>query len=298
VIRLSVPFRQALSRLTLPVMLMFSLGLVLIGRADQNFSDELQIGLDDLLAPAYQLVDGPIEAVENGSGMIGNLFDLDADNARLRAENARLLEWQGVAMALEAQNAALKASLNYVPSPTPRFFTGNVVADLGGVYARSVLVELPSGAGGNVVGAVAMDGRGVVGRVVDAGDRAARVLLITDLNSRVPVEIGASGQPAMMAGTNGPDPDLIYWAPGHPPPEGAMVLTSSVGGAFPPGLPVGVVHYNGTNDPEVLPLADLASLRLLRLFSYPVSLPQLTPIPRAADVATGRGHAHKHMHRN
>jgi rod shape-determining protein MreC len=135
VIRLSVPFRQALSRLTLPVMLMFSLGLVLIGRADQTFSDHLQIGLDDLLAPAYQLVDSPIEAVEHGGGMVGHLFDLDAENARLRAENATLLQWQGVAMALEAQNAALKASLNYVPSPAPHFFTGNVVADLGGVYA-------------------------------------------------------------------------------------------------------------------------------------------------------------------
>ena len=87
----------------------------------------------------------------------------------------------------------------------------------------------------------------------------------------------------MMAGTNGPDPALLYWAPGHPPAEGAMVLTSAVGGAFPPGLPVGVVHYDGQNDPVVLPLADLASLRLLRLFSYPVSLPQLTPIPHEAE---------------
>ena len=58
VIRLSVPFRQALSRLTLPVMLMFSLGLVLIGRADQNLSGHLRSGLDDLLAPAYLLVSG------------------------------------------------------------------------------------------------------------------------------------------------------------------------------------------------------------------------------------------------
>jgi rod shape-determining protein MreC len=279
-------------------MLMFSLCLVLIGRADQNFSDHLQIGLDDVLAPAYQLVDGPIAAVENGGGMIGDLFDLSAENARLRAENARLLQWQGVAMALEAQNVGLKASLNYVPSPSPHFFTGNVVADLGGVYARSVLVELPRGGDGNVVGAIAMDGRGVVGRVVDSGDRAARVLLITDLNSRVPVAVGPTGQPAMMAGTNGSDPALLYWAPGHPPAEGAMVLTSAVGGAFPPGLPVGVVHYDGQNDPVVLPLADLASLRLLRLFSYPVSSPQLTPIRHEPEKVAVHARTRKHKLRS
>jgi rod shape-determining protein MreC len=257
VIRLSVPFRQALSRLTFPVMLMVSLGFILIGRADQGFADRLRAGLDDVLAPAYMLVSGPIQAAEHGTGAIGHLFTLSAENAELRAENARLLQWQEVAMALEAQNNALKASLNYVPPATPTYSTGEVVADLGGVYARSVLVLVPPANGNpqSLVGAVAMDGRGVAGRVVEAGGRSARVLLITDLNSRVPVALGADGAPALMAGTNGSNPALLYWAPGQPPAEGAMVLTSSQGGAFPPGLPVGVVHYDAQNDPVVLPLA-------------------------------------------
>ncbi len=281
-IRLSVPFRQALSRLTLPVMLMFSLGLVLIGRADQNFSGHLRTDLDDLLAPAYGLVSAPIAAAEHGTGVIGQLFDLEAENAALKAENENLLQWQAVAMALAAQNDALKATLKFVPSPTPKFYTGEVVADLGGVYARSVLVALPATNAdpAGMVGAIAMDGRGVAGRVVEAGTRSARVLLITDLNSRIPVALGTAGSPALMTGTNGADPALLYWAPGQPPAEGAMVLTSAAGGAFPPGLPVGIVHYNAQNDPVVLPLADLDALRMLRLFSYPENLPVLTPIPR------------------
>jgi rod shape-determining protein MreC len=287
VIRLSVPFRQALSRLTFPVMLMVSLGFILIGRADQGFADRLRAGLDDVLAPAYMLVSGPIQAAEHGTGAIGHLFTLSAENAELRAENARLLQWQEVAMALEAQNNALKASLNYVPPATPTYSTGEVVADLGGVYARSVLVLVPPANGNpqSLVGAVAMDGRGVAGRVVEAGGRSARVLLITDLNSRVPVALGADGAPALMAGTNGSNPALLYWAPGQPPAEGAMVLTSSQGGAFPPGLPVGVVHYDAQNDPVVLPLADLGALRLLRLFNYPDNLPVLTPIPHTKPAA-------------
>jgi rod shape-determining protein MreC len=275
-----------MSRLTLPVMLMFSLGLVLIGRADQNLSGRLRAGLDDLLAPAYMLVSGPIEAAEHGTGAIGHLFSLNAENEQLRIENENLLQWQAVAMALEAQNDALKQTLSFVPSPTPKFYTGEVVADLGGVYARSVLVVLPADSNGtDMVGAIAMDGRGVAGRVVEAGSRSARVLLITDLNSRIPVALGAGGAPALMTGTNGPDPALLYWAPGQPPAEGAMVLTSAVGGAFPPGLPVGVVHYDAQNDPVVLPLADLDSLRLLRLFSYPDNLPVLTPILRTPKPA-------------
>jgi rod shape-determining protein MreC len=282
-IRLSVPLRQALARLTLPVMLMISLAVVLIGRADQVLADHLRDQLDDLLAPAYQMAAAPVEMLEHGGGAIGEWFNLRQENAELRAENTSLLQWQSVALALQAQNDALKSELHYVPSPTPRFFTGEVVADLGGIYARSVLVALPaadrSGSGAGLEGAVAMDGRGVVGRVVGAGSRAARVLLITDLNSRIPVALGASGTPALMAGTNGPEPSLQYWAPDHPPAEGAMVLTSAAGGAFPAGLPVGTVHYDSQNNPVVLPLADLSGLRLLRLFVYGSAAPALTPVP-------------------
>jgi rod shape-determining protein MreC len=69
-----------------------------------------------------------------------------------------------------------------------------------------------------------------------------------------------------------------------------LVRPSAVGGAFPPGLPVGVVHYNAQNDPVVLPLADLSALRLLRLFSYPENLPVLTPIPASPTAPHNRKH--------
>jgi rod shape-determining protein MreC len=273
-------------------MLMFSLGTVLIGRADEGLSARLRDALNDLLAPAYALVAAPVQALEHGGGAIGNLFDLQGENAALEAENARLLQWQSVAMALEAQNDALKKALSYVPPAAPEFFTSDVVADLGGIYARSVLVMLPPALGVDpqtLVGAVAMDGRGVAGRVVEAGSRSARVLLITDLNSRIPVALGVHGSPALMTGTNGPEPALLYWAPGQPPAEGDMVLTSAEGGAFPPGLPVGVVHYDAQNDPVVLPLADLDGLRLLRLFCYPSNEPVLAPVHGLVKTRGGHG---------
>jgi rod shape-determining protein MreC len=269
-------------------MLMLSLGIVLFGRADQDLGDRLRAGLDDVLAPVYGAVAAPVEALEHGTGAIGELFELANQNAQLRAENAKLLQWQAVAMALEAQNDALKDTLNYIPSPTPEFFTAPVVADLGGVYARSVLVSTSRSDAIKpvmMVGGIAMDGRGIAGRVVEAGSHSARILLITDLNSRIPVGLGRSGAPALMAGTNGPDPQLLYWSPDQPPAEGDMVLSSAVGGALPPGLPIGVVHYGTQNQPEVLPLADLDDLRLLRVFIYPSAQPELTPIPKAGKPA-------------
>lgn len=304
-VRLSIPLRHVLSRLTLPTMLVVSLVVVLVGQADQKLSNSLRAGIDDIIAPAYMLASGPIQAVEHGTGAIGHLFTLSDENAQLREQNKELLQWQEVAMALQAQNDALRASLHFVPPAAPKFSTGQVVADLGGVYARSVLVLIPPASGNpkDLVGAVAMDGRGLAGRVIDTGSRAARVLLLTDINSRIPVAIGAQGAPALMVGTNGPDPALAYWSATNPPAEGAMVLTSAQAGAFPPGLPVGVVHYNSQNQPVVLPLANLSSLRVLRLFSYPNNLSNLTPVPQSAahtglqpglPVSKHRGHRKEH----
>lgn len=296
-VRLSIPLRQALSRMTLPVMLVISFGCLIIGRADQRVSNQVHVWLEDLLAPAYMFVSGPIRAAENGTGAIGNLFELSEENAQLREQNKELLQWQEVALALQAQNDHLSALLHYVPMPALKFFTGDVVADLGGVYDRSVLVLIPPANGGpsNLLGAVAMDGRGLAGRIVDVGSRSARVLLITDINSRVPVSIGAAGTPALMAGNNGDTPSLLYWSPSNPPAEGAMVLTSAQGGGFPPGLPVGVVHYTSQNLPVVLPLANLSALHVLRIFSYPSDLQDLTPIPHIAPVdKRASGHSARH----
>lgn len=266
-LRLSMPVRFALSRLTLPVMLLVCLALLLAGRADHHLGDFLRTKVDDALAPLYRAAAAPVDELVSDRGALGTWFGLRAENARLEAQNRELRRWRSVALALAAQNEALKSQLHYVPTPTPSFFTARVIADLGGLYARSLLVTIPRHPG-HVINAIAMDGSGVVGRVVEAGSRSARVLLITDLNSKVPVAIGENGERAIMVGQNTADPRLLYWTPGKPPREGAIVLTSAVGGVFPDGLPVGIVHYVGRNDPVVLPFAAMNSLRVLRLFEY------------------------------
>ncbi len=106
-----------------------------------------------------------------------------------------------------------------------------------------------------------------MGRVTDVGARSARVLLLTDLNSRIPVVIEGSQARAIMVGTNGPRPRLIYWSDGAPK-EGERVVTSAEANALPPDLPVGTVHYSAEHVPEVMPAALLDRLEVVRIFDY------------------------------
>jgi len=270
VIRLSIPLRQALSRLSLPVLIAAALGTMLLGKADTALVERTRMAVADTLAPIYGLIAEPAGAVRDAVQEFRFLAALREENARLREENDRLHRWQAAALALDAENSLLRAQLNYIPEGAASFHTGRVVADAGGTYARAVLLALQPGIAIRK-GQVALDERGLVGRVTEVGNRSARVLLVTDMNSRIPVVLEGSRARAMMAGTNGDRPRLQFWPEGTPPQEGERVVTSAEAGVFPAGLPVGVVHWSEGGAAEVELFARLGRMDLLRIFDFGMS---------------------------
>jgi rod shape-determining protein MreC len=284
VIRLSIPARQALAKLTLPILFAAAFGLMLLGKADTLLAERARVLLGDALAPLYGLLAEPMGELRNAAGGTEQLLSLRTENARLHEENDRLRQWQAIALALDAENTTLKANLRWVPDPTPSFVTARVVADAGGVYARAVLLSAGPGHG-IVKGQIALDERGLVGRVTEAGARSVRVLLITDLNSRIPVILESGRGRAIMGGTNGPRPRLHSWSEDAKPVEGDRVVTSAEAGAFPAGLPVGTVRYNAQHVPEVEPDARLERLEIVRLFDYGLRsvLSPESPAPRTGE---------------
>jgi rod shape-determining protein MreC len=266
-IRLSIPLRQALAKLTLPVLIAAAFGLMLLGKADAVLAERARMALADSLSPIYAMLAEPLGSIKATAETVRGLFSLQAENARLREENERLRRWQAVALALDAENATLKSNLRWIPDPAASYVTARVVADAGGVYARAVLLAL--GPNHSITkGQIALDDRGLVGRVTELGTRSARVLLITDLTSRIPVTLESSRARAMLVGTNGARPRLLYWPEGTMPAEGERVVTSAEANAFPAGLPVGVVHISASNVPEVEPAAQLDRLEVVRIFDY------------------------------
>ncbi len=265
-IRLSVQARQALAKLTLPVLFVASFAVILLGKVDTMVADRARVSIGDVLAPIYAAMAIPLGQARAVLVDLASTWDMRTENERLHAENQTLRQWQSVALALEAENQRLKAEQQWVPTPTPEFVTARVVADDGGVYAKAVLLSV----GPNHFirkGQIALDERGLVGRVTDVGARSARVLLITDLNSRIPVVLEDTGARAIMVGTNEPRPRLLYWSEGAPK-EGARLVTSGEAGALPPNLPVGTVHYSAEHVPEVIPAALLDRLEVVRIFDY------------------------------
>ncbi|MFC7736875.1 rod shape-determining protein MreC [Roseomonas sp. GCM10028921] len=266
-IRLSVPLRHALARLSVPVLVAAAFGTMLLGKADPPLVDRGRMAVADLLAPIYALAAEPIGAVRGAVSEASTLLNLREEAARLREENERLHRWRAAALALESENALLRRQLSFVPDPAPHFRTARVVADAGGTYARAVLIA--TGPSLQVKkGQLALDERGLAGRVTEVGSRSARILLVTDMNSRIPVVLEGSRARAMMVGTNGARPRLQHWPSGMQPAEGDRVVTSAESATFPSGLPVGMVRLGETGWPEVELFARLDRLDLLRIFEF------------------------------
>jgi rod shape-determining protein MreC len=267
VIRLSIPLRQALSRLSLPLLIAAAFGAMLLGKADTVIAERARTALADLLTPIWSVVQRPVGAVRDAVQEADRLVHLRTENAQLREENALLRRWQAAALALEAENGLLRRQLAFIPEGAPSYRTARVVADGGGTYARAVLLAI--GPGHQVrKGQIALDDRGFAGRVTEVGTRSARVLLATDMNSRVPVTLEGSRARALMAGGNTARPRLQHWPEGMRPQEGERVVTSAETGAFPAGIPVGVVRWSEGGAPEIELYAQLDRLDMVRLFDY------------------------------
>ena len=255
------------SRPTLPLLLALCCGLLVLSQVDRPATVRLRAAAADRVAPFYALLGRPIEAMRDLSIELRAAVDLAGENRRLRAQNDELRRWYGVAMALSAENRTLKANLHWLPDPLPHFVTAHVVADTGGIYGRAVLLAAGTDQGLRK-DEVALDADGLVGRVTELGARSARVLLITDLASHVPVTLDGSHVSAMLVGGNAPMPRLMYYPEGVHPEEGERVVTSSEADAYPAGLPVGIVHYLSPHEPVVLPAARLDQVDVVRIFDY------------------------------
>jgi rod shape-determining protein MreC len=280
VLRLSIATRQMLARLSLPAMAALAATLFVVGRADPDLAAAARTRLDDWLAPLFETLAPPLHALRAWGEEATHLFSLLAENRRLREENARLRQWQALAERLAQENAALRTALHWMPAPEARFVTGRVVSDTGGAYARSVLLALAPHAP-VAKGEVVLDEAGVVGRVIAVGERSARILLITDMNSRIPVRLSRSHGRAILGGTNGPWPRLYFFSEDTPPQEGEMVFTSNEARAFPTGLPLGTVHYLAPHQPVVIPAAHLERLDVVRVFDFSDTL---VPPPEETEI--------------
>jgi rod shape-determining protein MreC len=270
---LALPIKVLIQRFAFLFLILAAFALMLLSKAETSAIEKVSNVVVDIFAPLMDGLSQPAAAISDAVSAVRQLANIHAENDRLRRENARLLAWQETSRRLMAQNQALMSLLEYKPDPRAKYIAARVIGDSGGAFVRSMLIN--SGRrDGLTKGQAAMTGHGLAGRVTSAGLRSARILLITDINSRVPVIVQASRDRAILAGDNSQLPRLVFLPSNASVNSGDIVVTSGHGGIFPAGLPIGRIIRSDDGVVRVNPFVRFEKLEFVRVIDYASVLPE------------------------
>ncbi|MFA6280789.1 MAG: rod shape-determining protein MreC [Bdellovibrionales bacterium] len=281
----ALSWRVVVHRFSYALFLSLSLGLLVFGHARPAVMQNARSQIIDNIAPVLDVVARPLAMVETVTARLQSYRSLLDENARLRTENAGLVRWQNAALALEGENKELRGLLHYKAEPSLAFVTARVIADTGGAFVRSLIVTAGKQDGVHE-GMAAMTGDALVGRVIEAGEWTSRILLVTDMNSRLPVVLMGTGDHAILAGDNTGNPRLRYLSQEADVKIGARVMTSGHGGIFPPNVPVGIVSRFERGEFEVTPLASIGRINQVRLIDFNLMGGAFNPIAAKVQAAS------------
>ena len=264
---ITAPVKKLGERSANLLLILAAVGVLIIGRVDMISLENVRVQLVDAVAPIIDLIGRPVEGVSSAIRKVEEIYFVFDTNQKLRDDRKKLLHWQSLARKLEVENRALKRLLNFEEGLETRFITSRVIADLGGAFAHSLILNAGEEAGVRK-GQAALTGDGLIGRISGVGRRSSRLLLITDLNSRIPVVVEATRTRAVMAGTNMGRPKLIHIPTGAVIAIGDRIVTSGHGGVFPVGLPIGIVAAISDSGIEIQPYVNRNRIEYVRVLDY------------------------------
>jgi rod shape-determining protein MreC len=209
----------------------------------------------------------------------GNYWDAARQNARLRAENEALRRQAVAARAILQENRQLKAALALREKSVQPVASGRIVGSSLESERRFAVISAGSG-DGVAIGMPVRAAEGLVGRVIDVGATAARVLLVSDRANIVPSRLLRDGQPVIATGRGDGTVDLRPLEVGRNPfRRGDIVVTSGTGGLYAPNVPVARVIRLDDDGAIAVPMADPAkvSFALVERPFEQAALPQAEP---------------------
>jgi rod shape-determining protein MreC len=229
--------------------------MVLAARVNPDGAARVRGVMLDLVTPVWSVVRAPFDGAGRAIDWAGDYLGAVDRSRQLETELAKAnAELQRAATERRAL-AQLKA-LGKVEDPNRTIVTRTrIVSATSGSVARTAMVAAGRNQG-VAVGQPVIGADGLIGRTIETGSNAARVLLLTDPSSRIPVIVVRTGQAGLAVGTNRPALELRDRVGlDQPLVTGDRLVTSGDGGIFPPGIPVGTIIAGGVEPPQIRPAA-------------------------------------------
>jgi rod shape-determining protein MreC len=273
-----------------PRFFIFAVMSVVLMYFDQRdgWSERIRYALQAAAYPVQVAVGSPGKLWDATHDLFQTRADLRAEIAALRTREQELALTSMRSAALETENARLRGLNSALPALITRHELADVVNDdLGRLRQR--LVVNRGARGGAFRSQAVVDGTGLLGQLVRVGPWSAEVMLITDPDHAVPVEVARNGLRSIAVGTGDARELSLPFVPVNSDIKtGDLLVTSGLGGVFPAGIPVGVVTANVRDPDQILahvrarPSATLESDRQVMLVWFNPAHPAAPVDPRLA----------------
>ena len=248
-------------------LIFFSIIFLILGSLNFKVINHVKIGINEIVYRLSFMVSGPENFIKDNYLAIKNHQNLYKENEKNKSE---LIKLRGKDLLNEftiSENRKLKAIVddNLVKSDT---IFAKVLSDKGSPFLKSIIIN--KGSKHNInLGMIAIDGEYLVGKIVEINYLTARVLLLSDLNSKIPVIVEPNGIFSILSGT-GKDHGIIQYSQKYEDiGNESIIYTSGVGNLFKAGIPVGRIKNNSTNEEKKVEFfSDFTQLGFVKIFSF------------------------------
>ena len=267
----SIAIRSALlekgtkQKFSLFILIILSIIFIFVETIETRPLNYLRSFIKDTIYRGALVVSTPSKIFGSFTSFVGEHTNLYTHYIQLKKENEELKNNISKADFLELENTQLRKLIEEQVASSANLVSARVMLDKQSPYLNSFIINV--GSNKNIKNGMAvLDGNNFVGRIVDVNFFSSRVLLVTDLNSKIPVLIEPSANHAILSGHGKHKPTLEYLPENHSVQNGDKVYTSGKEGIFSPGIPIGKVKIEDDLI-KVLLFSDLNQITFINISS-------------------------------
>ena len=253
-------------RFSLIGLIFFSIGLLTLNKINLPITNYLKITLNEVVYRSSFIISVPEKKIQNFNNKIKDHYNLYNDYLIVK-EKINLLQSEKYENEfLKEENKRLKKTIDeYIYNS--KEMVAKVLIDKNSPFLKSIIVN--KGSKDNVkLGMAVLDGSYLVGKIVEVNYSTARALLVSDLNSKIPVGIEPGNIQSILSGTGKQYGKIEYLESEIFIENESIVYTSGSGGLFKSGIPVGIYNKKNTEEQTVTFFSKLSQLTFIKLVSF------------------------------
>jgi len=233
-------------RFSLFALIVFSIILIFIDTVETKPLNYLRSVIKDTIYRGSVIVSSPSRGFKITVNAVQDHINLYSEYNQLKEENVQLKDQVHDPNFLIFENKQLRKLIDEQVASSVNLISSRVILDKRSPYLNSFIIN--SGSNKKIKNGMAvLDGKNFIGRIVNVNFFSSRVLLVSDLNSKIPAVVEPAGYHAILSGTGKAKPILEFLPENHTVQSGNKVYTSGKEGIFSPGIPIGEVIMDAEN---------------------------------------------------